>query len=83
MATVRSRRVSVAVDLTHAAGADEGGDVVVAEAGADFEGHGWLRICCVYPFPSGVPLDLSCASLSSRNLRMSSAASRSFVHCSL
>ena len=28
------------IDLAHAALADEGGDVVVSDAGADFEGHG-------------------------------------------
>ena len=38
-------RVGGAIDLAHAAFADEGGDVVVAEAGADGQGHVvvWLR----------------------------------------
>ena len=32
--------VPPAIDLSHAPLADEGGDIVVAESGADGEGHG-------------------------------------------
>ncbi len=32
-------RISRLIDLPHPTLADEGGDVVMAEAGADFEGH--------------------------------------------
>ena len=35
------------IDLAHAALADEGGDVVVAEAGADGQGHGLFRMIWV------------------------------------
>ena len=60
------------------------GVLVVPETVTDGEcHHGCLYTCCVYPFPSAVPLNLSRASLSLRNVRMSSAASRSLVHCSL
>ena len=33
-------RISGLIDLSHAPLADEGGDIVVAESGADVEGHG-------------------------------------------
>ena len=33
-------RISRLIDLAHAALADEGGHVVMPEAGADFQGHG-------------------------------------------
>ena len=36
----------VRYNLTHAALADEGGDIVVAESGADSEGHESFWICC-------------------------------------
>ena len=38
-------RIGGLVDLAHAPLTDEGGDVVVAEAGADFESHG---LCVIY-----------------------------------
>ena len=37
--------ISGSIDFAHAALADEGGDIVVAESGTDVEGH---RLCVIY-----------------------------------
>jgi hypothetical protein len=34
------------IDVAHAALADEGGDIVVAESGADLKGHELFRLIC-------------------------------------
>ena len=41
----RCRGVGGLVDLAHAPLADEGGDIVMAEAGADLKGHLYLYQC--------------------------------------
>jgi hypothetical protein len=42
-------------DLAHAALAEEGGDVVVPEAGAGTEGHNLLRISRLYLWGGQIP----------------------------